>query len=77
MIDKPISRQLTDAVGEAHGYLAVSIVLKELAEVFHDFGEELQRLYDDQPELDKYSLGYKYAAGWCESWASEIEVDNV
>ncbi len=77
MIDKPISRRLTSLVGEAHGALAVSIVLKELETIFDQFADEVERLYDDQPELDKYSGGYRFAAGWCHSWAEEVEKDNV
>jgi len=76
MIDKPIYMRLQHAVGEAHGDLAVCLVLRELEEIFEMFGKEVMDLYRDDPELDDLSKGYYYAAGWCRSWAEEIEDAN-
>ena len=76
MIDQPISRQLQQAVGEAHGALAVTIVLEELSEIFEQFADELQRLYDEDPENDVYSMGYRFASNWCLAWAEEVAKDN-
>lgn len=76
MIEKPLYRKIKAAVGEAHGELAVFIVLKELEEIFESFAEEIEYLYDEDPENDNISLGYRFAAGWCNAWAAEIDKDH-
>jgi hypothetical protein len=73
MIDKPVYRRLLKTVGKAEGSLAASLLLKELATIFEDFAIELEQLYDDHPEDDKISLGYVFAADWCQAWAEEID----
>ncbi len=72
MIDKPIYRRLLNVVGEAHGEVAVALVLEELSRIFEEFALEVQDLYDEDPENDDLSRGYWNASGWCESWAEEI-----
>lgn len=76
MIEKPLYRQIRAAVGEAHGPLAVQLTLLKLAEILEDFAEEVEFLYDEDPENDNISLGYRFAAGWCQAWAEEIEKDG-
>jgi hypothetical protein len=77
MIDKPIYKHLQHIVGEAHGYLAVTIILDELSFIFEEFADETQSLYDDEPKLDKCTMGYRLAADWCRNWSEEIKEDNV
>lgn len=76
MIDQPIHRQLQRAVGEAHGPLAVVIVLEELAEIFEEFATEVDSLYEEDPENNDLSLGYRFVANWCQAWAEEVTRDN-
>jgi hypothetical protein len=76
MIDKPIYRELQEAVGEAYGPLACQLLLNKLAEVFESFARETEELYDEDPENDIISLGYIFAANWCENWAQEIGHEN-
>jgi hypothetical protein len=71
MIDKPISRQITHAVGEAHGALAAWIVLDVLQGVYEGFAEEMTEL-----EMPDHAYTYLMAAGWLEAWKEEIERDN-
>jgi hypothetical protein len=76
MINQPISRQIQKAVGEAHGPLAITIVLEELAGVFEKFAEELDLVFKEDPEDNTYSTGYRFAANWCLAWAEEVATDN-
>lgn len=75
MINKPIYRRLLESIGKAEGEIAASLLLKELAEVFDEFGDEIRDLFADDPEEDAISMGYYYGADWLRSWAEEI--DNV
>lgn len=76
MIDRPLYRQIKASVGEAHGPLAAHLALLKLAEIFEEFAIEIEDLYEEDPENDKISLGYVYAANWCTAWAEEIEKDG-
>lgn len=75
MIDKPIYRRLLAAVGQAHGPIAASLLLNELADVFEEFGNEVEQLFKYDSENDDVSKGYYFAESWLRSWAEEI--DNV
>jgi hypothetical protein len=73
MIDKPIYRQLQAAVGDADGQLAIAIVLDELTSIFEMFAEEIEWLYEEDPENDNMSAGYRLAASWCQCWSEEVK----
>ena len=64
--------KLIDAVGDTYGNEAIEITLKLLNEFFHEFAREIDFLFKDDPENNRHSDGYRYAAYWCESWAKEL-----
>lgn len=63
---------LITAVDETHGREALAITLNMLSKFFHDFAREADFLFNEDPENNRLSQGYRFAAYWCESWTEEL-----